>query len=91
MTSAIESAASHLLRLGHRRIVWICSAYNRKPTLGASARAFANALAASGIIADDYHLPDFQNSPQGLEELLRKLFHMTPPTALMLADPLHVA
>ena len=91
MTSAIESATSHLLRLGHRRIVWLCPDFIRKPTLGASGRSFANALASYGIIADDYHLPDFEASPRGLQELLNKLFHVTPPTALMVSDALHVA
>ena len=89
-TSAIESATNHLLRLGHRQIVWLCPAFNRKLTLGASARAFANALAPYGIIADDYHLPDFEESPRGLQELLNKLFHVIHQPRVTL-HVLHVA
>ena len=50
-----------------------------------------NALAAYGIAADDYHLPDFEESPRGLQELLNKLFQVTPPTALMISDATYVA
>lgn len=81
-----------LLELGHRRIVVICRSERRKPTLGNAERAFFDELAAQGIAPGPYHLPEWEETPEGLQELLGSLFRVTPPTALIFDEaPLFAA
>jgi DNA-binding LacI/PurR family transcriptional regulator len=46
-------------------------------------------LAGVGIIPGPYNVPDWDESPEGLRKLLRLLFYVTPPTALLVVEPFH--
>ena len=83
-TPALCTATRRLLALGHRRIVLICDRSWRQPAGGHSAASYAAELAAHGIAADGFSLPDFEPTPAGLRALFESLFHLTPPTALIL-------
>lgn len=83
---ALIAAMRHLIDLGHRRIVFITASPRRKPTLGRAERAFLAELTAHGIAVGDYNLPDWEETPKGLTALLERLFHTTPPTALILDE-----
>ncbi len=83
-TPGICAATRRLLALGHRRIVLICPRSWRQPAGGRNATAYAAELAAHGIKADDYSLPDFEPTPAGLRALFESLFRVSPPTALLL-------
>jgi DNA-binding LacI/PurR family transcriptional regulator len=83
---ALIAATRHLIHLGHRRIVLIAPGPRRKPTPGRAERAFLDELTAHGIGVGDYHLPDWEETPKGLTALLEKLFHTTPPTALIIDE-----
>ena len=80
---AYADATRALVELGHRRIVLLAHADRRVPTPGASERAFLEVLAGAGIATGSYNLPDWDDTPDGLRARLDSLFHLTPPTALI--------
>ena len=82
-TPAICAAARRLLALGHRRLVLVCGREWRQPPGGRTIPAYTAELAAHGIAAGDYHLPDFEPTPAGVHALFESLFRVTPPTALI--------
>ena len=84
---AYTAATRCLLGLGHRRIVLICRRQRRMPKPGNVEQAFLDELAARGIIAGGYGLPDWEETPEGFHALLESLFRTTPPTALILDEP----
>lgn len=86
---AYRAATRRLVALGHRRIVLIISEAHRKPTAGKSALAFLEELSAHRIATGDYNLPDWKETPDGLHQLLDKLFEKTPPTALIIDEIPH--
>ena len=61
---AMCAATRQLLALGHRRIVLIVRAGRRVPTPGNLERASLEELAAHGIATSDYHLPDWEETPE---------------------------
>jgi DNA-binding LacI/PurR family transcriptional regulator len=86
---AYRTATRRLVALGHRRIALIISEANRKPTHGKSTSTFLEELSAHGIATGDYNLPDWKETPDGLLQLLDKLFEKTPPTALIIDEIPH--
>ena len=86
MMQAHRDAVRHLLALGHRRIVLIVSETHRKPVLGKCEIAFLEELRAHGLVTGSYNLPEWEETPQGLDALLKKLFQRTPPTALVIDE-----
>lgn len=80
-------AVRALLALGHRRIVSICPARGRHPTLGPTGRALASELQQRGLPwSHAYHVPEWEETPAGFRELLTGLFSATPPTALLIDE-----
>ena len=76
----------HLAALGHRRMVLLALGARRLPQPGASERAFLEELAAQGIPASQFNLPDWEPDPEGLQQALDSLFRVTPPTALLIDE-----
>ena len=83
---AYLAATRRLVELGHRRIVLVTLSSRRKPTPGRIESAFLAELTAHGIVAGDYHLPDWDETPAGFAALLERLFQRTPPTALIIEE-----
>ena len=83
---AYAAATRQLLNLGHRRIVLVTRRVRRLPELGRSERAFVDELAAHGVAVSNYHLPDWEETREGLQNLLVSLFQVTPPTALIIDE-----
>lgn len=88
---AIRDATRELIRLGHRRIVYVCPRHARLPEPSGLIVAFLEELRAAGIPAGAYNTPDWEETPVGFHKLLASLFQFTPPTALILWDALQVA
>lgn len=89
---AIAAATSELIRLGHRRIVLLTRRARRLPLPGAVEQEFLNQLANHGIVPGPYNLPDWQESIDGYQSCLESLFHVTPPTAMIIDEvPLFLA
>lgn len=86
---ALKQAIDELTQLGHRKIVAICPSRWKHPELIPTARFLLDSLCAKGIPVGNYNLPDWTESPEGLENLLESMFRVTPPTALLLVEPAH--
>jgi DNA-binding LacI/PurR family transcriptional regulator len=83
----ISARIEKLASLGHRRIVLLTREYRRKPELGFFERSFVGFLEDQGIKTGPYNVPDWEDTPAGLERLIDSLFRATPPTALFIGDP----
>lgn len=83
---AFRDVARHLISLGHRRIVMLTLAARRLPEPGLPERTLLDELAASGIPTGPYNLPNWEESPKGLQQILDSLFQTTPPTALLIDE-----
>jgi DNA-binding LacI/PurR family transcriptional regulator len=88
---AFKEVIHQLVQIGHRRIVLIGPDFLRNPVPGPSAIAFVETLVSHGIAVGKFHLPDWEETPEGLGILLESLFRTTPPTALLVVDPAHTA
>ena len=84
---AYAAVVEQLVGMGHRRIVNIVREDRRKPTPSFLDRFFLGQLTKHGIPTGSYNLPDWEDTPEGLQRLLDSLFQRTPPTALLLDEP----
>ena len=82
----LVAATRQLVALGHRRIVILSRSERRKPSPGNTERAILAELTASGIATGDYNLPDWEETAEGFQALLKSLFQVTPPTALIIGE-----
>ncbi len=78
--------ARRFLALGHRRMMMITLNSRRDPSPGLQERAFLDELEKGGIKTGSYNLPDWDETPEGLQRLLRESFRVTPPTALLVDE-----
>ena len=83
---AYVASVQQLNQLGHRRIVLITSKMRRLPLPGLPEQAFLDELKALGLSSGKYNLPDWEETPGGLLDLLGSLFNLTPPTALIIDE-----
>ncbi len=83
---AMAAATRELLGLGHRRIVLLARRLRRLPEPGKSERVFLEELKVHGVAVGAYNLPDWEETREGLQELLGALFQVTPPTALIIQE-----
>lgn len=84
--AAGREVVKHLISLGHRRIVILVRAGNRIGGPSASERAIFEEMTSAGIPTSSYNLPDWEDSPEGLEVVMNELFRVTPPTALIVDE-----
>lgn len=84
---ALRTAARRLIALGHRRIVLLERASRRSAGPGAAEHAMLEEMAAVGLVTGRYNLPDWEDTPEGLQRLLDELCRVTPPTALIIDEP----
>ncbi len=82
---AFELALEQLLKLGHRRIVYFLREQMKTPP-SAGLQVFLDVMEANGITIGDYHVPSWQENPEGMQTCLNSLFATTPPTALLIDD-----
>ena len=85
---AIRKFLDRLVDEGHRRIVWMVRRDRREPRPAALEQFFLDHLASRGIHANrNFNLPEWTETPEGLEAALDKLLRITPPTALLATEP----
>lgn len=75
-----------LVSLGHTRITMLAREERKKPILGALEQFFIEQLQQHGIQTGAYNIPDWVDTPEGLEKVIHALFKFTPPTALIVGD-----
>lgn len=85
---AVVDSVKQLTAMGHRRIVMLSQESDRLPTPGFAQRVFLEQLESHGIQTSAYNLPNWESSPEGLQQALDSLFKLTPPTALFITDVL---
>lgn len=91
LSSAINHIVDSLVEQGHRRIVLVSLPLWRQPSPAPAAQAFLNRLEHHRLRSStDYNLPEWNETPEGMNELLESLFFATPPTALLLSEPMYV-
>ena len=83
-TAAFTDIALRLLKLGHRRIVYLTRSERTIDDPGRLLGGFLEKLKTAGIPTGGYNLPSWQKSPAGLRCCLDALFATTPPTALLI-------
>jgi DNA-binding LacI/PurR family transcriptional regulator len=83
---SVAEATSHLIRLGHSRIVLLCRKIRRLPVPGLSEAVFLETLRTHNCKAGDYNLPDWEETNEGFQACLSALFKFTPPTALIVDE-----
>ena len=88
LTSGFQEAVRRLIALGHRRIVLICPQVWRLPKPGHLVQVFLNELPAKSPATVDYHVPAWEQTADGFHTLLESLFRITPPTALIVIEPM---
>ncbi|MCX6854671.1 MAG: substrate-binding domain-containing protein, partial [Verrucomicrobia bacterium] len=84
---AMQTAIDALVQYGHRRIVLICPRYWWEPDLHPSAHAFLERMAFHGIPTSSFNKPAWEETAEGVHQLLSALFEATPPTALIALEP----
>lgn len=85
---ALRQVVQRLYQMGHRKIVMMAREERLKPYPAAYERAFLHELQCLGISTSSYHLPEWENHKNGFHRCLDELFRITPPTALLLSEPL---
>lgn len=85
--TANRVAVRRLIALGHRRIVLIVRESDRATGSGQVGRAILGQLDAHGLPTGAYNLPEWKDSPGDFYRMLDELFRLTPPTALIIAEP----
>ncbi len=83
---AYRAVVRRLVELGHRSMVLIAHQARRLPNPGAPERAFLDEMANQRLAVSSYNLPDWDESSEGLQQLLIELFRFTPPTALLVDE-----
>lgn len=85
---AYEEMVARLSALGHRRIVMLARSQRILPVPGIPEQAFLGALEANGIpVSPAYNLPVWENTRVGFHRQLETLYQVTPPTALVVQEP----
>ena len=84
--SASREAARRLIELGHKRIVLISRKDRRSGGGGGPERAIFDEMSHHGLSVGPYNMPEWEESAEGLQQLLDSLFKITPPTALIIDE-----
>ncbi len=90
LTAPMSEAVDALANAGHTRCVMIAASWRRKPEPGPTPAAFIRRMTErAGGVSLSFHLPEWDDTPEGLERILESLFRVTPPTAIITLDPSH--
>ena len=82
----MAAIARRLIELGHRRMVLLSRKVRRLPQPGLFERTFLAELESHGLAVGPYNLPDWEETRAGFYQVLDSLFHLTPPTALIVDE-----
>ncbi len=85
-TPVMTAIVRRLRELGHHRIVLLSRRVRRLPHPAQFEQEFLAELDAHGLMVGPYNLPDWEESRQGLHHMLKSLFHLTPPTAIIVDE-----
>jgi DNA-binding LacI/PurR family transcriptional regulator len=89
--AGIRSAMDLLRHYGHRRVSLMVTDILKQPKPVPSVDLFHSILREWGVTPSEYHLPSYEETTEGIQQCMGKLFQVTPPTALLVLDPSHCA
>ena len=84
---AYFTAIDHLVKFGHRRIVFLLRQQHRSPGPSRLAESLLRQLESHGLQVGSFNLPNWEDHPEGFIRALDALFSTTPPSALFLDEP----
>lgn len=84
---ALVEIVERLVDLGHRRIVMLSREMRRVPEPSEFEKTFLKCLRDHGIEVGPYHLPAWEESRDGFQQLSISLFKVSPPSALIVHEP----
>jgi len=83
---ALKEVINLLIEQGRTRIVMLVREERLIPSPGCLERFFLEELKQQGIAASSYNLPFWSNDKEDFHRCLDSLFHLTPPTALIIDE-----
>ncbi len=83
---ALRETIERLYKNKHRRIVMLTRGETDKSKHKVIERVFVEELMKWNIPHGNYNLPEWENSPAGLNQCLTSLFQLTPPSAILVDD-----
>lgn len=84
----MREIVQRLVKLHHRRIVLLIAEQSRKERPSPVVQAYLDEVTRQGLPVGNYNLPDWNHEQGSLQACLKTLFQVTPPTALIVDDPL---
>lgn len=84
----MRAIVQRLIKLHHTRIVLLIAKNARTECPSPLVQAYLDELKTQGLPIGNYNLPDWNHEQGGLQACLKSLFQVTPPTALIVDDPL---
>jgi DNA-binding LacI/PurR family transcriptional regulator len=85
---ALEELVDRLVDYGHQLIVMVVREDRRKPELGLLESLFLNRLQEHGIRTGSFNMPEWEDRPEAFSSMIDSLFQVSPPTALIIGDPI---
>lgn len=80
-----------LCDFGHQRIVFLLPHFTRGDRSTYTIKWLQRELSAYGIEAGNYHFPEWDETPAGLQKQLDAIFKITPPTAIYATSPVWIS
>lgn len=84
--SALRECIDHLYRKGCRRIVMLLRGGSSRAGLNQIKDVLFEEMGKRQLSPGSYHLPDWEDTPDGLHRCLDSLFQVTPPDAILFDD-----
>jgi DNA-binding LacI/PurR family transcriptional regulator len=84
---ALAEVLRRMVESGHRRIVMIARTERIKPKPALFEQRFLDELESLGIKTGPYHLPEWEQTIDGLHRCVDSLFMHTPPTLMIVSEP----
>jgi DNA-binding LacI/PurR family transcriptional regulator len=86
---ALQCVVRRLAELGHRRIVTLIHGGRREQGPGHTESAILDEMKKQGLPTGAYNLPSWEPNKESFRQCLESLFQHTPPSALLIEEPLH--
>ena len=83
---AFRAGVRRLIELGHRRILLLGPRFMIHPEPALPIRGLLEELTACGVTPSHNNLPDWEETPAGLQAQLDGSFRYTPPTAIIVTS-----
>ena len=86
----LRGIIQRLVQLNHQRIVLLIAEQLHRSHPGSMIQSYLDELKQQGLPAGSYNLPYWNHEKGSLQNCLQGLFQVTPPTALIMDDPMLV-